>query len=127
MENPDEVAMVNACYWPDSELSGVSIDYCSVILDMKLTDGRCVRLACHGFTALEMLPVWDEFIVSTLAVSANSELANRASVGFTSSGVNKVPCGCPDRNVDQFWTLAIEMSDGSQIKVVAARFEVLGQ
>lgn len=120
------MSQVNECYWPDSELVRFIADYDEVLFEFRTTSERVRRLSCRGYMALDVMPFWDEVVVESVQVDHNADLAQQTRVALERSGQADLPTGCPDRDIMQLSTLIIRLIDGCTIRVVASRFDVLG-
>jgi hypothetical protein len=120
------MAVVENYYWPDSELDGLALDYDSVRISFRMSDGKRVQLLCSGYIALEIWPFWDEAVITSLTVQAPSTYASEALAALDKSGANRLPSGSPARNTSVFGTLLVQLSDGGRIRVAAGSFKVEG-
>ena len=110
--------------WPDAEFECLNADYNVVAIEVQESTGTLVRIRCHGYIGYERTGAWDEVVVESGALSDSGEYLKKC-VGAVEAASAASESGSDERNGRHWTQLEVRFIDGSQLRVVASRFEVV--
>lgn len=111
--------------WVDAEILGVAIDYDTVSLRVRESDGALRTLRAWGYIGYSMNGFWDELIVERAEVLDAHERLDSCVDGIRRRlGSRWLDSGSESRNSRQWFALLVHFLDGSVLEVFAARLTV---
>jgi len=124
MTDAQNTATLSDVLWPDAELESVTIDYDAVVLLLTESTGIKRRIFCHGHLGMELPGFWDEVVVAQGEVLDQDPFLDRCQTAIQERFRNSPPAtGNDDRNSKVSRLLRVTLGDGTELKVVASRFE----
>ena len=107
--------------WPDATLVSITADYDAVILVIRESGRRLVRVVCDGHIGFELVGFWDETIIERANLDASGPFLARCLANVeTRHGPSPPATGNAPRNGADAFQLVITLIDGAQLSVAAS-------
>ena len=125
-DSSDAQNAIATVLWKDSEFEGLAIDYDTVAITLKESNGLLKEIRCLGYIGYQAIGFWDEVVVDTALVFFEHPFIEESLEAIHNRHQSRVPeSGSPHRNAGEYFVLEIALGDGAKVLIAAASLEVM--